>query len=291
MKSRHLLLVGGLVLCAQPAQAHYHLDQPASENNQAVNGDPQKPANNTDMCPAGTATGMVTQVRAGGQLRVRITETIIHPGHYRVSFAAAKASFSLPVTTVSAGNNCNATTIQGTPVLPVLADGLWVHTAANFCNGTNTCETDLTIPANTAPGTYYLQVMEWMLNHAAGGTGMGTATAAYGCYYIHCATIQVVAPDAGVSDSGVVVVDSGGGGTDSGGGGTTDSGGGGGDGGGTGGGDGGGTGTGGGNFRNPTPPNTSDGCSVTSGAEASLVVPGIAAIAGLSMLRRRRKRS
>jgi MYXO-CTERM domain-containing protein len=274
-------LVGGLLLGASPARAHYHLDQPASENEQDTNGNPQKPANNNDMCPTGTPTGMVTQVRAGGQLHVRITETTIHPGHYRISFAANKSSFSLPTTTVSATNNCQATTIENPPTLPVLADGLWQHTAANFCNGTNTCETDVTIPASTAPGTYYLQVMEWMLNHAAGTNGSGTATAAYGCYYIHCATIQVVAPDAGISDSGVIVIDSGAGG-DSGGGGGTDSGG-----GSTGGGDDGGTG---GGRSNPTAPNTNDGCSVGASSGASLAVPGVAMIAGLAMLRRRRKR-
>jgi MYXO-CTERM domain-containing protein len=278
------LLGSSLMLASSPARAHFRLDQPASDVMQAANGDPQKPANNNDPCPAGTATGMVTQVRAGGLVRVRITETVAHGGHYRVSFAANRASFQFPAT-VATNDQCVSTTIAANPQLPVLADGLFVHNqtqanAQNFCNGTATCETDVTIPASTTPGSYTLQVIEWMLPH-----GSGANNGIYGCFYTHCANLQVVASDAGISDSGVVVVDSGAGG-DSGGandsGASTpdanaasDSG-----------GSGGNTG---GNRVNPTLADTGgDGCSVGASQGASLAVPGIAAIAALAMMRRRR---
>lgn len=272
------------LLASVPAQAHFHLDQPAASNVQATNGDPQKPANMTDMCPAGTATGMITQVRAGQQVTVKITETVAHAGHYRVSFAADKSMFSLPNTTVTA-NNCDATTIQQNPQLPILADGLFVHTQAqadakNFCNGTATCQTNVTIPAGATPGMYVMQVMEWMLNH-----GSAANNGAYGCYYLHCATIQVVDADAGIPDGGVVVIDSGTG-DDSGTSPTTD-------GGGTSGGTsddaGGGTGSGG-NKSNPKLADTGgDGCSISSANAPSLALPMIGAIAVLGMLRRRKR--
>jgi hypothetical protein len=202
-------LVAG-VLYATPSNAHFHLDKPDDLVVQATNGDPQKPANATDKCPAGTASNKVTQAKAGAKLTVQITETVPHGGHYRVSFAANEAALpNFPATTV-ANNQCPATTtISNPPVFPILADGLFPHTQAqadakNFCNGTATCSTDVTIPANTAPGNYVLQVIEWMTPH-----GSAANNGAYGCFYAHCATVQIVDADASIPDGGVVVVDGG----------------------------------------------------------------------------------
>jgi MYXO-CTERM domain-containing protein len=278
MKSRHILLAGGILLAAGPARAHFALNQPLDalqggglSTDAGGNGNPTGGDQKTEPCGTGTASGLVTQVRAGATQHVRVTETIAHGGHYRIAFSANRNDFVDPVVT----GTCASAAIQGTPVAPVLADGLFVHTQAQAANGT-VYETDVTIPATAAPGMYTLQVLEFMTPHAAP------------CFYYHCATIQVVAPDAGINDSGVVVTDGGGGGGgDSGGGGGGDSGGG----GNTGGGDSGGGGNtgGGGNRSNPSAPNTSDGCSVSSGTGASLAVPAIGAIAALAMLRRRRK--
>jgi hypothetical protein len=269
------------LLAAAPAKAHYHLDQPPSMYTQDTQGNPQKPANMTDMCPAGTASGMVTQVRAGGLVHVKITETVPHGGHYRVSFAQSAANLSFPNTTVT-NNQCISTTIQQTPTLPVLADGLWAHTQAqadakNFCNGTATCETDVTIPANTAPGMYVMQVIEWMTPH-----GSAANNGAYGCFYAHCSTIQVVDADAGLPDGGVVIVDSGTPTNDSGA--PTSDGGGGGNGSDTDGG-----GTTGGNKNNPKLADTGDGCSISSANASSLALPMIGAIAVLGIVRRRKR--
>jgi len=183
-------LILAVLLAAPAAWAHFFLEAPASATNQSALGDPQKPATLADGCPAGTASGQVTQVTAGQMLTVRIRETVAHGGHYRVAFAQQESAFTYPNTVVT-NNQCQSTTIMNPAALPVLADGLFVHsqaqaTAANFCNGTATCSTQVQIP-NVAPGMYILQVIEWMLPHSSAANN-----GAQGCFYAHCATLQVM---------------------------------------------------------------------------------------------------
>jgi hypothetical protein len=190
---------GGLLLVPAAAKAHFRLEAPASNVVQDSLGSPQKPTSATDGCPSGTASGKTSVVRAGGKVTVKITETVPHGGHYRVALGANEAAFSFPAS-VAENDRCVSTTIANPVALPVLADGLFVHNqtaanARNFCNGTATCETEVTIPATTTPGTYLLQVIEWMLPHASAANN-GT----YGCFYTHCASLEVVAPDASVPD-------------------------------------------------------------------------------------------
>jgi uncharacterized membrane protein YgcG len=61
------------------ADAHIRLDAPPARF--AFSNTGQK----TGPCGAGTATGTVTEVQAGSTLTVQWTETINHPGHYRIS--------------------------------------------------------------------------------------------------------------------------------------------------------------------------------------------------------------
>lgn len=61
------------------ADAHIRLDAPAARF--AFSNAGQK----TGPCGAGTATGTVTEVQAGSTLTVQWTETINHPGHYRIA--------------------------------------------------------------------------------------------------------------------------------------------------------------------------------------------------------------
>ena len=78
---------------------------------------------------------------------------------------------------------------------PILAN------AGKVCNGTTSCETDVTVPANAAPGTYVLQVIEWMTPH-----GSAANNGEWGCFYAHCANVRVMESDATVPDGGVVVL-------------------------------------------------------------------------------------
>ncbi len=276
-----------LLLVASSASAHFRLIAPESATKQDTSGNPQKPDNPSDGCPAGVASGLGTQVEAGGKLKVRIAETVGHGGHYRVAFAKTEAEFKFPATTAT-NNQCVSTTIEASPKLPVLADGLFKHTQAqadadNFCNGTATCETEVTIP-NVEPGDYLLQVIEWMLPH-----GSGANNGIEGCFYAHCANIQVVASGTPVSDGGTVPVDGGGTGTtsssgSSGSSGASSS-----------------SGTAGAAPDDGTSEGSSsrrlsqgeaadDGCAMTSANGASLWAPLLVAIAALRVARRRSKR-
>lgn len=273
-------LACSLLLGASSASAHFRLDAPPSATSQDGTGNPQKPGSPTDGCPDGVASGLATQVEAGGKVKVKITETVGHGGHYRVAFAKSEAEFKFPATTAT-NDQCVSTTIEASPKLPVLADGLFNHTQAqantkDFCNGTATCETEVTIPS-VEPGDYVLQVIEWMLPH-----GSGPNNGIEGCYYAHCATIQVVASGTPVADGGVIAVDGGaGGGSSSGSSGSS----------GTSGASGAtpddGTTSGGSSRRLTQTDASEDGCAVGSANGASLWAPLVVALAALRLTRRR----
>ncbi len=201
------LIIATLAVLSAPAYAHFHLDAPANVTTQDTLGDPQK----TAPCGgAGTASNMVTAVQSGSMITISITETIFHPGHYRVSLAQNEAALP-PEPTVTAGaTQCGSVPIEATPTFPVLADGLLVHTAA--FSGQQTMQVQL--PAGMECQNCVLQVLEFMSNHAAP------------CFYHHCATVNVTAnaptPDAGALPG---VDAAGGGGGGGGGGGSSSSGG------------------------------------------------------------------
>ena len=70
--------------------------------------------------------------------------------------------------------------IQNPPQIPVLADGLWVHTE----KPTTPWETDVQLPNISCPRCT-LQIAEFMAEHAVNNPGMFT--------YHHCATLQITA--------------------------------------------------------------------------------------------------
>jgi uncharacterized protein (TIGR03382 family) len=174
-----------LCLGVAPAYAHFKLMQPASWANQSeLYGDPQKtpPCGNEGAVP----TSAVTEYRVGEMIPIVIDETIPHPGHYRIALAANQASLppAPPVTQVGA-DQCGMTTIDTNPTLPVLADGLLVHTTAF-----NTPQTmRVQLPAGLTCDNCVLQVIEYMSNHGAP------------CFYYHCANIKITqnGADAGVA--------------------------------------------------------------------------------------------
>src|SRR5690349_25120140 len=73
------------------ANAHFHLDSPPAEYTQTSVGDPQKSAPCGPVGEGGTETGIVTQVMTGTSFTLKITETVTHPGHYRVAIAQTEA--------------------------------------------------------------------------------------------------------------------------------------------------------------------------------------------------------
>jgi uncharacterized protein (TIGR03382 family) len=179
---------------ARPAYAHFKLGQPASWANQSEPyGDPQKspPCGNE----GAVQTNQVTEYTAGETIPITITETVMHPGHYRVALAADQASLPpAPPVTADQRSACGTTTITQNPQLPILADGLLVHTTALV--GPQTVM--VTLPPGRTCERCVLQVIEFMSDHGAP------------CYYYHCANVKIVSADG--TDAGVPIVGGGGGG-------------------------------------------------------------------------------
>lgn len=177
------LLPAVLVLTATSAFAHIHLDSPASFQVTDALGNPQK----TAPCGGpGTPSNVVTTVEAGSTLTVSWTDTIFHPGHYRISIAPSQADFVTP-TPVITNNNCESAPIESTPALPTVADGVYPHTT-----GTSgmTRSYDITVPMMSCD-TCTLQLVQFMASHAPP------------CFYYQCATLRIVLPDAGTpADAG-----------------------------------------------------------------------------------------
>ncbi len=164
---------------ASPAVAHIKLSAPDDSVVTDVDGNPQKQG----PCPAGTATGKVTQVNAGEKLKVRWTETVSHKGHFRISIASDRSALITPTPVVN-NNDCISAPIQSTPSAPVIMDGLFVHASG----APKPYEQEITLP-DVACDNCTLQVMQFMAEHTPP------------CFYFHCANLKIVkktVPDAGV---------------------------------------------------------------------------------------------
>ncbi|MFO0595381.1 MAG: SCE4755 family polysaccharide monooxygenase-like protein [Myxococcaceae bacterium] len=180
-----------LTLVPQLALAHFILDAPAANFTQGILGDPQKaPPCGDDGSGSAMASGQVTTFVAGQTVTIKLRETIFHPGHYRVALGVNGPGDLPAEPPVTAGATaCGSAPIDPNPAFPVLADGLLQHTMS--FSGTQTVEVKL--PADVTCTNCTLQVLEFMSSHGLNNPG--------GCYYHHCATINVVAADAGVMPS------------------------------------------------------------------------------------------
>lgn len=175
---------------ASPALAHFILEAPANDSEQNLLGDPQKapPCGDQGMS---TPSGVVTTFVAGQTITIKLSETIFHPGHYRVALGLNGPGDLPAEPPVDAGTTaCGSAPIDANPQFPVLADGLLVHTTA--FSGKQSFQ--VTLPADKTCTNCTLQVLEFMSNHGLNMPG--------GCYYHHCATINIVAPDGGTPPEG-----------------------------------------------------------------------------------------
>jgi hypothetical protein len=188
------LLAAAATVAATPfAWAHFQLLEPQSwlvENNL---GDPQKmgPCGGTS-ADSGTPTNAVNKVQGGQMLHIKLQEIIFHPGHYRVALAVNSRSELPPdpdVTTrdTDKGPWSVSSPIAGQPKIPVLADGLFVHTTRQ----TSPFETDVQLP-NISCEKCTLQIIEFMAEHGYNNPG--------GYFYHHCAVLQITADPAKAID-------------------------------------------------------------------------------------------
>jgi hypothetical protein len=188
--TRWLLALASVVgVLPAVADAHFVLVEPSATLVQDQRGDPQKlgPCGGTS-ADAGTPSNIVGKVQGGQKLHLKLMETVYHPGHYRVALAVNSLD-ELPadpkaVTRESdTGPRSVSAPIQNPPQTPVLADGLFVHTAKSA----DPFETDIQLPNITCPKCT-LQVVEFMAEHGVNKDGE--------FYYHHCANLAITADPA-----------------------------------------------------------------------------------------------
>lgn len=173
-----LVALGAWLLVSQTAEAHFVLSAPAASTEQNGLGDPQKAPPCGDDGTA-TLTGEVTTYQAGDTITITIDERIYHPGHYRIALVADIADMPEPPPVTPADTPCGSAPIDPAPQFPVLADGVFEHTEP--FSEPQTIE--VTIPEDLSCENCTLQVIQFMSDHALNVPG--------GCYYHHCATIEV----------------------------------------------------------------------------------------------------
>ncbi len=175
MRSRVLFALA-ITFVPAIASAHFHLDAPPPSAVQSTTGDPQisAPCGPNGI---GTPTNAVTTVMAGSTMTLTINETIDHPGHYRVALAQDASGLPVDPPVTPGTTACGTVPIDASPSLPLLADGLFVHTS-----GFSSAQTaQVPIPAGITCTNCVVQVLEFMSNHPQP------------CFYYHCATVNVVA--------------------------------------------------------------------------------------------------
>jgi hypothetical protein len=184
-----LFVVVAIGTTAPFAGAHFKLLEPQSWIVEADNGDPQKaaPCGGT-AANAGMPSNIIGKATGGQMLHIKVQETVFHPGHYRVALAVNSRTELPPdpkvTTTDSArGPQSVSAEIQNPPTIPVLADGLFVHTARS----TTPFETDIHLP-NINCEKCTLQIIEFMAQHGLNREGDYS--------YHHCADIRITADPA-----------------------------------------------------------------------------------------------
>jgi hypothetical protein len=197
--ARFVLLTAALVFVAQSTSAHFKLMEPTSWLIESDRGDPQKTGpcggSNTDW---GKPSYVVNKAVGGQKLHIKVQETVFHPGHYRVALAVNSPTELPPdpkATTRDAerGPMSVSAEIQDPPQIPVLADGLFVHTPPRPQGQMPPWEADVQLP-NINCKKCILQVVQFMEEHAFNNPG--------GYTYHHCAEIQITADPSKPLDKG-----------------------------------------------------------------------------------------
>ena len=187
MRLRYGGLAAGvaIVIFAPLAGAHFQLLEPQSWLVEDKLGDPQKlgPCGGTS-ANSGTPTNAVNKVQGGQMLHIKLQETVFHPGHYRIALAVNSRSELPPDPDVKTRDTDKgpwsvSSLIASEPKIPVLADGLFVHTSRQ----TTPFETDVQLP-NIHCEKCTLQIVEFMAEHGYNHDA--------GYFYHHCAVSQIL---------------------------------------------------------------------------------------------------
>lgn len=182
-------LFAGVVVMAAPVvgSAHFILMQPQSWIEENGLGDPQKlgPCGGAS-ANAGKPTAFVTPVPGGELLRIKVKETIYHPGHFRVALAVLDRA-ELPADPEDVTKDRNgkpwsvSAKVDPNPKPPVLVDGLWDH---HTRVAGEVFDTYVKIP-NINCDHCSLQIIQFMEEHPVNPDGRFT--------YHHCADLKITA--------------------------------------------------------------------------------------------------
>jgi len=187
-QSARFLIPFGVLLTAVPTavNAHFRLLEPASWLIEDARGDPQKagPCGGTN-ADWGKPSYVIGKATGGEKIHIRVQETVFHPGHYRVALAVnSRSELPLDPEVLTAdtdkGPRSVSAKIQNPTQVPVLADGLWVHTA----KVDTPWEADVELP-NINCKKCTLQIVQFMAEHGVNNPGNFT--------YHHCADLQITA--------------------------------------------------------------------------------------------------
>jgi hypothetical protein len=190
---RFSLVAAGL-MTAVPAviHAHFKLLEPASWLIEDNRGDPQKAGpcggTNTDY---GKPSYIIGKAVGGQKLHLKVQETVYHPGHYRVALAVNSPT-ELPLDPETTTRESDrgpwsvSAAIQNPTQIPVLADGLFVH-STRPTGPMESWEADVQLP-NINCRKCTLQVVQFMAEHGFNNPG--------GYSYHHCANLQITADPA-----------------------------------------------------------------------------------------------
>ena len=191
--TRFSLVAAGLMI-AVPAviHAHFRLLEPASWLIEDNRGDPQKagPCGGTNS-DYGKPSYIIGKAVGGQKLHLKVQETVYHPGHYRVALAV-NSSTELPLDPDTTTRESDrgpwsvSAAIQNPTQIPVLADGLFVH-STRPTGPMDPWEADVQLP-NINCRKCTLQVVQFMADHGFNNPG--------GYSYHHCANLQITADPA-----------------------------------------------------------------------------------------------
>ena len=191
--TRFYLVAAGLMIAVPAAvHAHFKLLEPASWLIEDNRGDPQKagPCGGTNN-DYGKPSYVIGKAVGGQKLHLKVQETVYHPGHYRVALAVNSPT-ELPLDPETTTRESDrgpwsvSAAIQNPTRIPVLADGLFVH-STRPTGPMDPWEADVQLP-NINCRKCTLQVVQFMADHGFNNPG--------GYSYHHCANLQITADPA-----------------------------------------------------------------------------------------------
>jgi len=173
------------------ALAHFDLLQPPPADNATDGGKGAPP------CGPTSPSNVVTPVQGGHPLAISLSETVMHPGHYRFALSINSRSEIPPdPAVVVQGGLSDTAAIENPAVFPVLADDVFDHTTGT---APISWKTSLDLP-NITCAKCTLQVIEFMAEHTSNPGG--------GYFYHHCADLKITAdPSLPLADAGVPTAD------------------------------------------------------------------------------------